>query len=925
MIDKNIDILCIAETKLDPSRPTGSLSIPGYRLPYRCDVNGRSGGLLVYVNESIPSKELNKFTISNKDFQILPIEINFRKSKWLLLSIYKHPGYNITNFNENLGKIIDVNLSCYDNYVVLGDFNTETTNIYLENFIENYSLYNLIKTPTCFKSAAGKCIDLILTNRKHNFMKSQTFETGLSDHHHLIYTIFKTNFTNLPPKKIKYRCYKKFDHDLFRNDLSIRLDNISQGNYDSFENTFQAVLNFHAPLKTKFVRGNDKPFMTKELRKAISSRSRLKNVANKTSDPNDIRKYKIQRNLVKNLNNKIKTEYYKNLNPKKLEMGKKFFTTFKPFFSSKYSPVERLLLIENDNIISSDATIANIMNEYFANITSNLNIMKWPDANYSPDSDRVTRAIGKYANHPSIIKIKNYYHIDTKFDFTHISPNYVHEHIKRLNINKSSSGPIHAKLLKQYIDLCYIPISNCINNSIDFSVFPNTLKLADISPIFKKEDKANKKNYRPISVLSCPSKIYERIYADQLNIYMADFLSPLLCGFRKSHSTQDALMHLIEKWRNALSTGNYVGTILFDLSKAFDTLPHDLIIAKLEAYGLSDKSLELIYDYLTCRKQRCKVGSTYSGWLDMVIGVPQGSVLGPLLFNIFLNDIFLFISESDICNFADDTTLYAIGKTIDQVIYKLEIDSKISISWLNNNSLVPNPDKFQLMFLGTRNKIDLCLNINGALCRSTQNINLLGMNIDWKLNFSDHIKHICQIANNKINALMKLRFKLSQDQKIILYHSFINSCFGYCNLLWMYCGKVANKMLIRAQKRGLQAVYNDFDSDYQTLLSKGSFKSIQERNNIHLLTHVFKVLNNESTPLHQNMYALKNNAYNLRISNLLTLPQYKTKVGLNSLRYRGSHLWNNLSDEIKIAPNSLVFKEKLNKIYTICDCNICLL
>ena len=201
---------------------------------------------------------------------------------------------------------------------------------------------------------------------------------------------------------------------------------------------------------------------------------------------------------------------------------------------------------------------------------------------------------------------------------------------------------------------------NCINECIKQNKFPNELKIADKTPILKKEDPLDKTNYRSISTLPTVSKIFERISFNHLQRFSNIFFSPLLYGFRKGYSTRYALINLLQNWQRCLDVSDgIVETLLMELSKAYDCVNHDLIIAKLQAYGVGENGLRLIQNYFFQRLQRVKVGSSLSEWLEIILGVPQRPILGPILFNVFINDMFLFIKGTDICNFADDVTLYA--------------------------------------------------------------------------------------------------------------------------------------------------------------------------------------------------------------------------------------------------------------------------
>ena len=372
LVTNQLDVFLISETKIDNSFPDAQFSFNGYSEPHRKDRNLGAGGLLMYVNENIPSRKLNEHTLPD-DVEIMCVEINLKKQKWILMGLYRPPNMNEMYFLNHLSRVIDYYSKKYDRIVIMGDFNSEPSDESIETFCGSYNLYNLVKEKTCFKGPP-KCYDLILTNCKHNFQNTSAVTTGFSDFHKMTVTVLKTEFVKSDPIKIHYRNYKNYNHSEFSNELRSRLSNDDTlcKNYSNFQTILCQVLEKHAPLKKKYLRANNSPFMTKQLRKLIMNRSRCKNAYFKNKTVENWEKYRKLRNECVNLTKKVKRNYFENLNINSVNDNKTFWKTVKPFFTDKNKKNGKIILVENNEIIIDNKKNAEIMNEYFVNITKTL-------------------------------------------------------------------------------------------------------------------------------------------------------------------------------------------------------------------------------------------------------------------------------------------------------------------------------------------------------------------------------------------------------------------------------------------------------------------------------------------------------------------------------------------------------------------------
>ena len=379
---------------------------------------------------------------------------------------------------------------------------------------------------------------------------------------------------------------------------------------------------------------------------------------------------------------------------------------------------------------------------------------------------------------------------------------------------------------------------------------------------------------------------------------------------------------MIEKWRESLDSGGNFGALLTDLSKAFDCLPHDLLISKLHAYGLDIASLKLLHSYLTKRRQKVKINNTYSSWSEILFGVPRGSILGPLLFNIFLCDLFLFVSDIGIANYADDNTPHSTDKHLETVLKDLEQGSDTLLKWFTDNLLKANPEEYHLL-VSTNEKRHL--NVGEVEISNCKCEKFLGIKIDSKIMFDSHVKSLCKKASQKLNALSRVAYQLYFNQRKLLMNAFVTSQFSYARVVWMFHSRKQNHHISRIHERALRVVYKDYNSSFDELLEKDNSLRIHDRNLQKLVTEIFKVKMNLGPEIMKEVFEIVEGSHTLR--NELKLKSRKIhsfRYGIETASFVGARVWNRLPSDLKQCKSLELFKSKIkNWILENCSCKLC--
>lgn len=910
--------ICIQETWLSDNADLSLLQIDGYNLISRGKSSSTHGGVAIYLRENFSYTILDINSETNVfDGLFIEIVINESIGKKLILGNLYRPPRNIVQNYETFSSEFDQILTNFQRtrheVVICGDFNMDLLQIqnrqifheYFENLLSN-GFVPKITFPTRISKNSSTLIDNILVKISDNFSitTSGILLQNISDHQPCFISLDYLRVAREKRKFIKIakrspEAMLSLKNELFHtcdlNEFHHSLDCDPNLNYDILHNKICEAIDKHIPSKTvKYNKRKHKNsrWITTGLVNSINFRDKLYNRMKSTPVDNPL--YATLKTNLLTYNKILK----QNIRQAKKLYFQSCFSKFRNDIKNTWLTIKDILNKSksqkhlsdtfwiNGNKVNDSKTVANEFNSFFINIGQSL------AANIASSQHR---SFEDYLSN----------RISSEFNFELVDCSTVKKVVNDLK-PKSSCGTdgISNILLKNILNEIVDPLTLIINQSLTTGLFPNKLKIAKVIPLHKKDDDKFFKNYRPISILPSISKVLERIMHNQLHNYFQkeNLYFSSQYGFRESHSTEFAALELVDRITTAMDHGETPLNIYLDLSKAFDTIDHNILLQKLSYYGIKRPSLQLLKDYLSERKQFVDYNGVHSDLLNITTGVPQGSILGPLLFIIYINDI---KSSSNIFHpiiYADDTTLTTTLNSFlcDNINICLNKELVNISQWLKANKLTLNVNKTKAMIFHTsRRRVTAPdINIDGVNIDWVDHFDFLGIVIDKHLTWNQHIDKITTKLSRTIAVMNRLKHFVPSDILLTIYHSLILPHFNYGLLSWGSKCYRLNKL----QKKAVRIIVNaSYNAHSEPILKGLKLLKVQDICSLQELKLCFKF---ESGLLPNYFYSIcsrhsDNHDFSTRNSNNFQLPLIKLSLAKFSVRYRLPIAYNNCPNIIK--------------------------
>jgi len=820
IIGHPFDVICISETRLHDNKPLSNIQLEGYEFVHT-PTSTRCGGVGIYIKSSIEYDQLDHFSVCHENIsESIFVELkNSRKKNIIIGCIYRHHSAIQTFisefFNNMLNKITKSKKIC----ALLGDFNVDISKYgthadtdFFYDLISANSFRPLILQPTRVTSNSATLIDNIFINNLDCISKGGNITCSISDHFLQFSQI--DIFDKVKHKSVpKYaRNWRIFNQNEFKSALChidwtevTRPDIGTDISFNRFYYTIEKLLDEMAPVKKltqKEIGLKMSPWITHGILKSMNHRDYLYKKFTSEGDP--VTKttlklsYNIFRNRVISLIRISKKQYFSNYFEEHNTNIKKTWEAIRDLINvSKKSSTKINKISHNNRHITDNKCIADTINTFFTGIGSSVEA-KIPQSN---------KTYQDYLGSPRF----------TNFCLDECS----HEEIKKLisNISVSKScGPfsIPTKLLKEFSNIFSPVLTSLVNKSLKEGVFPKLLKYAVVCPFYKKSDKTKCANYRPISLLSNLSKIFERAMYNRIDYFLDknNAIYDLQFGFRKKHSTNHALLSIVEQIRSNMDNKIFSCGVFVDLEKAFDTVKHSILLSKLKHYGICGKANDWLTSYLSDRTQSVSVNGATSDVSSVTCGVPQGSILGPLLFIIYINDMHNALSNCLVYHFADDTNLVFSHSDPSKIAKEANKELAILYDWLCANRLSLNVGKTEFTIFRPPSVPlvkRITLTLAGSKIFESLKVKYLGIILDSRLTWKLHIDELCKKLGRTVGMLFKIRYQCTKKVLRSLYFSLFESHLAYGLPVWGSANLTLTHRLFILQKKAIRAItFSDF-------------------------------------------------------------------------------------------------------------------
>lgn len=676
---------------------------------------------------------------------------------------------------------------------------------------------------------------------------------------------------------------------------------------NNFVDNLVKCLDIIAPKKTVSCKGRKRPtnpWFTEEVDSALKERDKLFRIFKISNSALAWNQYKYLRNKATALIKKNKSEYWHGVIDEVKGNSKRMWKTLKCIIKSKStkSNDDVTEIVFSDGPCKDATLIADKFNQYYVD-----SILEIVNSIPCDDSDDV---------------INTEVYTDSQMcNFPPVSMSALADLIMDLPNKSCTEEGINANVLKVAFPAIKFELLNVVNLSLASGTFPDNWKLSTIIPIPKVINTKMASEFRPLNMLPVYEKVMEMIVHKELYNYLS--VNNLLCdqqsGFRRNHSCESAVQCVVTEWKDVIDKGNLVVAVFLDLKRAFETIDRNILLSKLVLNGIGSNVLKWFESYLSDRVQKVKFNGKFSKELKNDYGVPQGSVLGPLLFLIYINDMSKLFDKCSIHLFADDAVIYCSGDNYEEVVRVLNRELKRVIEWLNQHKLKLNCSKCKALIISTNGKllkIDVNANpvvLNNEPIEIVQQMKYLGVIVDNNLKFNQHVNFVCKKIGKKIGFMGRVSKCMSVWTKTLIYNTIILPHFDYCSTLFLSINKCDLDSLQKLQNRAMRIILScDRLTHIKDMLDKLNFLTVKQRIKLASLIFIYKVINNILPKYLKNKFDLINTVHKhvTRANvckNIFIDFKHKTST-LNSVFNKGAKMYNDLPISCKNSTNVHSFK-----------------